>query len=218
MANNNVDQNEFIPKKEIRQLPDRSDLSELYYDTKKGYQKGSINYETNDAESPTAQYKKFINRNFIKIGLLVPLPISIAIFLYSVLANSDLVKQNAMIGLIVILVLAAVLIAVVSISYRSTKNVLEKLGIGASYYYIQLILCMGFIYTPAFLVGSLLDNMFLTHVAAYFFVSIFCIMATKILLVALGDESVGPRISTILRGIPLAICLSVAVVFSIYLF
>ncbi len=218
MASNIIDKTKPIPKKEIRQLPDRSDLSGLYYETNKGYQKGSVNYEGTGSEYPHEQYMKFLNKNYAKIGILLPLPISVAIFLYGFISDSDLVKQNAMIGLPIIIVSTAAAIAVTAISYKIIRNILEKLGIASSYFFIYLTLCMGLIYAPAFFIGSFVPGTLLAHLWAYILVSIFCVLITKILLVALGDEQINSRVRTVMRGAGLAICLVVAVIFGLYLF
>jgi len=218
MANSIIDETKPIPKKEIRQLPDRSDLSGLYFKTKQGYQKGSVNYETTSNESPHEQYMKFLNRNYVKIGLLIALPISAVIFLYDSVSNSDLVNQSAMIGLPMVIVSAATAIALMAASYRIIKSILEKLGITSSYFFVYLTLCMGLIYTPAFFVSTFLKEVPLIHLSTYILVAIFCIFITKILLVAIGDEQINSRTRTVMKAIPLAICLIIAVIFSLYLF
>jgi hypothetical protein len=217
MASNIIDETKPIPQKEIRQLPDRSDLSGLYFETNKGYQKGSINFESG-GESSHEHYMKFLNKNYAKIGVLLPLPISVAIFLYGFISDSDLVKQNPMIALPIIIVSTAVAIAVMAISYKIIKNILEKLGIVSSYFFIYLLLCMGLIYAPAFFISSFVPGNLLVHLWAYIFVSVFCVLITKILLVAIGDEQINSRVRTVMRGAGLAICLGVAVIFSLYLF
>lgn len=218
MANNIVDETKPIPKKEIRQLPDRSDLSGLYFETKQGYQKGSVNYETNSSESPHEQYMKFLNKNYAKIGALLPLPISAAIFLYGSVSDSDIVTQNAMIGLPIIIISTATAITLLAVSYKKIKNILEKLGIVSSYFFIYLTLCMGLIYAPAFFISTFLKEAPLIHLSTYIIVAIFCVLITKILLVAIGDEQINSRIRTVMRGAGLAICLVVAVIFGLYLF
>lgn len=196
----------LIPESDIKKLPDRSNLSKLYYQTEKGYQKGSVNYRKLSNESSETSYTKKLYAVFIPIGVAIPGLIAFAILAYAFFSSQMKNKYDVMFNLPF---LASTGIAFALAIYGIFNKINEKLyalGVSITKFFLLSVCFLILAYEPAFLLFSRIDNELFSFIMIISAFSGFSIIYTWLLLKGLSDDRISPIKRNIMIFVPLVIC------------
>ena len=213
MTNHEIDELRSIPKTDIQQLPDRSNLSKLYFNTNKGYQKGSVNFENISNESSHTQYTKKLNLLFIPIGFIIPIPFAVAIIIFSYF--SGIINDGNIMFLLPLVALSGIILAGATVlMYKKIRDMLDELGITFSHFLIYMLFCLSLIYVPISLACFHITNSILYHVIAYGSTAVIASAISWSFLKGTGDERIVGWVRLLMVIIPALICLGVAIAFN----